>query len=70
MPGTSARFSISPRGGPSYYEAASTLGIPLGTLPIRRLAIGIMVFVGLTAWDAQRIKEECAENAGGEELQK
>jgi hypothetical protein len=31
--------------------------------------IGIIVFVGLTAWDAQRIKEEYADNAGGEELQ-
>lgn len=32
--------------------------------------IGILVFVGLTAWDTQRIKEEYAENAGGEALQK
>ena len=32
--------------------------------------IGIIVFVGLTAWDTQRIKEEYAENAGGEALQK
>ena len=32
--------------------------------------IGIIVFVGLTAWDTQRIKEEYAENAGSEALQK
>ena len=32
--------------------------------------IGILVFVGLTAWDTQRIKEEYAENIGGEALQK
>ncbi len=32
--------------------------------------IGILVFVGLTAWDTQRIKEEYAENAGHESLQK
>jgi FtsH-binding integral membrane protein len=32
--------------------------------------IGIIVFVGLTAWDTQRIKEEYAENMGGEALQK
>lgn len=32
--------------------------------------IGILVFVGLTAWDTQRIKEEYAENVGGEAVQK
>jgi FtsH-binding integral membrane protein len=32
--------------------------------------IGIMVFVGLTAWDTQRIKEDYAENFGEESLQK
>jgi FtsH-binding integral membrane protein len=32
--------------------------------------IGIIVFVGLTAWDTQRIKEEYAEHAGHEALQK
>jgi uncharacterized protein len=32
--------------------------------------LGILVFVGLTAWDTQRIKEEYAENAGQEALQK
>lgn len=32
--------------------------------------IGIVVFVGLTAWDTQRIKEEYAENAGHEATQK
>jgi len=32
--------------------------------------IGILVFIGLTAWDTQRIKEEYSENAGGEALQK
>jgi FtsH-binding integral membrane protein len=32
--------------------------------------IGILVFVGLTAWDTQRIKEEYAESAGHESLQK
>ncbi len=32
--------------------------------------IGILIFVGLTAWDTQRIKEEYSENAGGEALQK
>ncbi len=32
--------------------------------------IGILVFVGLTAWDNQRIKEEYSENAGAESLQK
>lgn len=32
--------------------------------------VGILVFVGLTAWDTQRIKEEYAENFGDESLQK
>lgn len=32
--------------------------------------IGILVFIGLTAWDTQRIKEEYAENAGAEANQK
>ncbi len=32
--------------------------------------IGILVFVGLTAWDTQRIKEEYAEHAGHETLTK
>jgi FtsH-binding integral membrane protein len=32
--------------------------------------VGILVFVGLTAWDTQRIKEEYAENAGAEAVQK
>lgn len=32
--------------------------------------VGILVFVGLTAWDTQRIKEEYAENFGDEALQK
>ena len=32
--------------------------------------IGIIVFVGLTAWDTQRIKEEYAEHTGHEDLQK
>ena len=32
--------------------------------------IGIVVFVGLTAYDTQQIKEEYAENAGHEALQK
>ncbi|MGF1621004.1 MAG: Bax inhibitor-1/YccA family protein [Rhodomicrobiaceae bacterium] len=32
--------------------------------------IGILVFVGLTAWDTQRIKEEYAESVGHESLQK
>jgi FtsH-binding integral membrane protein len=32
--------------------------------------IGILVFVGLTAYDTQRIKEEYAENAGHEAVQK
>jgi len=32
--------------------------------------VGILVFVGLTAWDTQRIKEEYAENFGAESLQK
>jgi FtsH-binding integral membrane protein len=32
--------------------------------------IGILVFVGLTAWDTQTIKEQYAENYGAEALQK
>ncbi len=32
--------------------------------------IGIIVFVGLTAWDTQTIKEQYAENHGSESLQK
>lgn len=32
--------------------------------------IGILVFVGLTAWDTQNIKEQYAENFGAESLQK
>lgn len=32
--------------------------------------IGVLVFVGLTAWDTQSIKEQYAENFGDESLQK
>ncbi len=32
--------------------------------------IGVLVFVGLTAWDTQSIKEQYAEHFGDESLQK
>jgi FtsH-binding integral membrane protein len=32
--------------------------------------VGILVFLGLTAWDTQSIKEQYAENAGAEANQK
>jgi FtsH-binding integral membrane protein len=51
---------------------ASIVNIFLGSsaLQFAISIIGLIVFIGLTAWDTQRIKEEYAEHAGHEELQK
>lgn len=51
---------------------ASLVNIFLGwdTLQFAISIIGIIVFVGLTAWDTQTIKEQYAENAGAESNQK
>lgn len=51
---------------------ASIVNIFLGSsaLQFAISVIGILVFVGLTAWDTQNIKEQYAENLGHESLQK
>lgn len=51
---------------------ASIVNLFLGSsaLQFAISVIGILVFVGLTAFDTQRIKEEYAENVGAESLQK
>ena len=51
---------------------ASIVNIFLGSsaLQFAISVIGILVFVGLTAWDTQNIKEQYADNLGHESLQK
>ena len=51
---------------------ASVINIFLGwdTLQFAISIIGILVFVGLTAWDTQSIKEQYADHAGAEANQK
>ena len=51
---------------------ASIVNIFLGSsaLQFAISVIGIVVFVGLTAWDTQNIKEQYAENIGHESQQK
>ncbi|MET4697466.1 FtsH-binding integral membrane protein [Constrictibacter sp. MBR-5] len=51
---------------------ASVVNIFLGSsaLQFAVSVIGILVFIGLTAWDTQRIKTEYAEHAGAEANQK
>ena len=51
---------------------ASIVNIFLGSsmLQFAVSVIGILVFLGLTAWDTQSIKEQYAENAGAEANQK
>jgi uncharacterized protein len=51
---------------------ASIVNIFLGSsvLQFAVSVIGILVFLGLTAWDTQTIKEQYAENAGAEANQK
>ncbi len=51
---------------------ASVVNIFLGSTALQFAisVIGIVVFVGLTAWDTQSIKERYAESAGAEENQK
>ncbi|RIY03212.1 Bax inhibitor-1/YccA family protein [Aureimonas flava] len=51
---------------------ASIVNIFIGSsaLQFAISVIGIIVFVGLTAWDTQNIKEQYAENHGSESLQK
>ena len=51
---------------------ASVVNIFLGSsmLQFAVSVIGIVVFLGLTAWDTQSIKEQYAENAGAEANQK
>ncbi|MBN9055455.1 MAG: Bax inhibitor-1/YccA family protein, partial [Rhizobiales bacterium] len=51
---------------------ASIVNIFLGSsaLQFAVSVIGILVFVGLTAWDTQNIKEQYAENIGQESQQK
>jgi FtsH-binding integral membrane protein len=51
---------------------ASIVNIFLGSsmLQFAVSVVGILVFLGLTAWDTQSIKEQYAENAGAEANQK
>lgn len=51
---------------------ASIVNVFLGSTMIQFAVsvIGILVFLGLTAWDTQSIKEQYAENAGAEANQK
>jgi FtsH-binding integral membrane protein len=51
---------------------ASIVNIFLGSSMVQFAVsiIGIIVFLGLTAWDTQTIKEQYAENAGAEANQK
>lgn len=51
---------------------ASVVNIFLGSTALQFAisVIGIAVFVGLTAWDTQTIKEQCAENFDAESQQK
>ena len=51
---------------------ASVVNIFLGSTALQFAisVIGILVFVGLTAWDTQSIKEQYAENIGAESQQK
>ncbi|TIQ67522.1 MAG: BAX inhibitor (BI)-1/YccA family protein, partial [Mesorhizobium sp.] len=51
---------------------ASIVNIFLGSTALQFAisVIGIAVFIGLTAWDTQTIKEQFAENFGAESQQK
>lgn len=49
---------------------ASVVNIFLGSALLAISVIGIVVFVGLTAWDTQNIKSQYAENIDQESCQK
>jgi FtsH-binding integral membrane protein len=51
---------------------ASIVNIFLGSSALQFIisVVGILVFLGLTAWDTQNIKEQYAENIGAESQQK